>query len=532
MMTPARHRLGVVAEALARDRLPGPATAVFTLTAATPLLVVSGLVPTGWAQTGVMGLPGAFVILGLVLIVASAGYVAMSRYVVNAGAFYSYVALGLGKAYGVAAAFLAVVAYTMLYLGLYGIFGVVAQGVFRAPFGIMADWWVYAAVAWAVIAAMGVLRIDLSGKVLGVLLAAEVAVMVIVAGANLGHPAAGVVSAAAFRPRSVFVAGAGTAFVIAITAFTGFEIAPVFGEEARRPRRTVPAVTYASLIVMTVLYAITTWSMSVAAGPRNVVATARRDGPEMFFEQAARTLGGNRLVVDIGHALLLTSVFAAMASYQNLLARYLFALGREGVLPRVLGRTYLRTGAPGIASLAQSVTTAVILGAYVVNGWDPLRQLFFWLGTTGGLGVLMLLTAVSLAAFAFFRRDRRDESAWSRIVAPVIATAALGFVAYLTLAGYPGLLNVAGDDPVRWILPGCYVLAALIGFGWAAILRRHRPTVYASIGHGAAAGLTLPALAGGPALQLPSGRADALPEQRRSSVESAVRSTSHRRRGR
>ena len=70
---------------------------------------------------GVTGFPIAFIIVALLLALFAVGYVAMSRHVTNAGAFYTYVTHGLGKPVGVAAAWVALLAYSALQIGLYGI---------------------------------------------------------------------------------------------------------------------------------------------------------------------------------------------------------------------------------------------------------------------------------------------------------------------------------------------------------------------------------------------------------------------------
>ena len=108
--------------------------------------------------------------------------------------------------------------------------------------------------------------------------------------------------------------------------------------------------------------------------------------------------------MTIGQALFLTSLLAAMISFHNTTARYAFALGRERVLPAVFGQTSPRTGAPRVASLAQSVLGLVVIVLYAVAGWDPLVQLFFWGGTAGGFGVLLLIATTSVAVIAFFAR--------------------------------------------------------------------------------------------------------------------------------
>ena len=113
-------RSDVVARTLARNRLGVPSVVFFVMSAAAPLTVAAGLVTTGYAVTGVQGIPLAFVVVGAVLAVFAVGYVAMARYVANAGAFYAYVAQGLGRPLGVGAAWVALVAYNALQVGLYG----------------------------------------------------------------------------------------------------------------------------------------------------------------------------------------------------------------------------------------------------------------------------------------------------------------------------------------------------------------------------------------------------------------------------
>lgn len=115
-LTASEARPSNVTAALARDRLGVPAIIFFVMSAATPLTVVAG----------VTGIPLAFLIVAIVLGVFSVGYVAMARHVANAGAFYAYVAQGLGRPLGVAAAWIALLAYNALQVGLYGAIGAAA----------------------------------------------------------------------------------------------------------------------------------------------------------------------------------------------------------------------------------------------------------------------------------------------------------------------------------------------------------------------------------------------------------------------
>jgi amino acid transporter len=474
----------VVTATLAKDRLGVFSVIMFAMTAAAPLLVVGGLVTSGWAATGIIGLPLAFVVIGLALAVFSVGYVAMARHVTNAGAFYSYIARGGSKSLGVGASFIAVLAYNLLQIGLYGAFGVFAQGFLTEKLSWTLHWWAYALIAWAVVALMGALRVDINSRILAVLLAVEVLVVIIFDIVDLGHPHGGTVSLTTFAPHNLFVTGVGAAFAIAVTGFTGFEAAPVFSEESRHAKRTVPAATYLAIAVMGILYAITAWSIAVGDGANNVVADARKSQSSLIFDVAGRVLGANSFIVNLGNILLLTSVFAALVSFHNSVTRYSFALGRERVLPAALGRTRPRSGAPLVASIVQSTLALIVILTYAINGWDPLLKLFFWLGTTGGFGILILLVATSISVIKFFAKDHAGETIWTRIIAPLIATIVLGYVAYETLNAY-GLLLDSPTSPARWILPTLYVIAAAIGIIWAYILRSTKPDIYAAIGLGA-----------------------------------------------
>src|SRR5919198_3272946 len=100
-----------IVTALAADRLGVPSVVYFVLSAAAPLTVVAGVVTTGYAVTGITGLPVAFVVIGAVLALFCVGYVSMARRVANAGAFYAYISQGIGRPVGVAGAWVAVVAY-------------------------------------------------------------------------------------------------------------------------------------------------------------------------------------------------------------------------------------------------------------------------------------------------------------------------------------------------------------------------------------------------------------------------------------
>jgi amino acid transporter len=252
----------------------------------------------------------------------------------------------------------------------------------------------------------------------------------------------------------------------------------VLGEEVKNARRTVPAATYTALGMIAVVYAGASWAMAAHTGASHVVAAAAAQGPGLLFG-----LSGNTALSQAAQVLFVTSLFAAALAFHNACWRYAFALGRENVLPAALGRTG-GNNIPKAASLAQSVTALVVIVACALTHQNPMARLFFWGGTTGGLGIIVLLAATSIAVIVFFARDPRGQNTWRRLTAPAFAAIVLTAIGVLAVQHYAILLGVPPGDPAAWALPACYGVVAAAGLGWALVLKTRRPRVYAAIGLG------------------------------------------------
>jgi amino acid transporter len=473
-----------MSRALARDRLGIPAVLAFILAGVAPLTVAAGVIPSAYATTGLTGIPAAFLAVAVVLALFATGYMAMARRITNAGAFYAFIARGLGRVPGTAAALVALAAYSLLQVALYGAFGPAAASQ-AAGLGVDAPWWAWALAAWAVITVLGLLRVDITGKVLGVLTGLEIVVIAAEAVSGLASPADGHVSLATLSPSALGSAGFGTAGVLAVVAvlgFTGFEQAPVLAEEARQPRRTIPVTTYLALGVIGVVYAGSALAMAAHSGDRHVVAAAAAQGPGLLFG-----LGGGPLP-QAAQWLFLTSLFAAMLAFHNTVWRYAFALGREGVLPGRLSRTGANN-IPKTASLTQSATGLAVIAGFALAGAQPMQDLFFDLGTTGGFGLLLLYALTSAAVIVFFARNPGPETAWARLIAPALAAILLTGIAVLAISHYGILLGVAPGSAAAWALPAGYGVIAAAGLAWGLILKSRRPHVYQAIGLGAHAAI-------------------------------------------
>ncbi|KDN77924.1 APC family permease [Streptomyces olindensis] len=475
--------------ALRADRLGTGGLLLSVLAATAPLMVVAGVMPTTFAVMGIVGQPLLFVVLGVVLILFSIGYAEMSRHVHNAGAFYAYISRGLGGTAGAGAALVALVAYNALQIGIYGIFGFEVSGLLATYAEIEVAWWIPALVAALAVGLLGWLKIDVNARVLGVLLVIEVLLVVVFDVAALADPGKEGLSLHAFNPDTLTGAGVGTALCFCIAAFLGFEQAPVYAEETSRPHVLVPRVMFLAVGGVAVFFALSSWALTVATGPSAIVGTSQKQSAGLLFFLTESRLGGT--FTDVLHVLFVTGMFAALLSFHNVVARYAFAMGREGLLPAAFGRTSGTSGAPGTGSLLQTVVAVVVVIAFAVaddkpvgDPTAPVLHLFTWFGNIGALGVIVLMAAASLSVVVFFvRRGAAGAQAW-RLVTSALAGIALLVIAGYTVKDFEVLVGAGPDSSLSWVLPGTIGLALVAGLVLGLVLRARAPEKHARIGLG------------------------------------------------
>ncbi len=484
------------AAGLHRRALGVPDLVFFIVAASAPLTAVAGGQAVTYLVTGNQGIPLLFIPLGIVLGIFAVGYAAMSRHVADAGAFYTYVVRGLGRIPGVGAAFVALVSYNAMQIGIYGLFGV-AMGAFASDkLGITLEWYWWCLIAGAIIGVLGVLRIDLNARVLAVLLCLEVLVVALFDLVVAADPGPQGLSGAGFSLGNATGSALGAALVFSVASFVGFESAAIYSEECKDPKRTVARATFIAVAVVAVFYALSSWMLANAVGPDSIVnpdalvklGFTTPDGSAPDPTTVLIGSGASRLGAfwgDSASLLFATSLFAALLSFHNAVARYVFALGREGVFPRAFG-TVNRAGAPALASIAQSALAFMVVGLFAVLGEDPVLKLFTWLTNLGALGVIVLMTMTSFAVVAFFRRRPvRELGVWRTLVAPVVAGLALVAILVLGVANFNVLITSSTDAPtatISVVLPLVVFGSGIAGLLVAAVLRGRAPERYARIG--------------------------------------------------
>lgn len=138
-----------------RGNLGVPAIVFMVVAAAAPLGLIGGVVPLGLASGNGAGFPATFIASTVILLLFAVGFTALTPYVEDAGAFFSYVRKALGFPAGIGVAFVALISYVALEAGVYGLLGPAGGAAFELFGGAVLPWWVFAAVAFAVTTFLG-----------------------------------------------------------------------------------------------------------------------------------------------------------------------------------------------------------------------------------------------------------------------------------------------------------------------------------------------------------------------------------------
>ncbi|WAC69426.1 APC family permease [Microbacterium sp. SL75] len=453
--------------------------------AASPLTVVGGAGPLGILIGNGVGYPALYAVSAVILLLFAVGLAAMTRHVPRPGAFFTYIGYGLGRPSGLAAAWTAILTYTTIQVAVYGYVGYLLEITIVSVGGPDLPWWLYALATVALVGILGYRHIDLSSKVLGVLLIAEVAIVLVLVGAVVATGGPEGLSLAPFEPANIASGSPGVGLMFAIAAFIGFEATAIFRDEARDPDRTIPRATYGAVIGIGVFYTVSTWGLVMAWGPNGVLAAAAENPATLMLRTVALYLGTvGEVIVNV---LLLTSMFACVLSFHNVLTRYQHAMSSAGVLPEAVSGVHARHLSPHVSSIVQTVTAGVLLAAFALLGLDPLLQVFTWLSGVATVAIVILMAVTSVAVIVYFSRNRQDRRPWNTMIAPALGFVGLAISAVVIVAYFPvmvGDVDAQGAPSfgaVTWALLALVVVVPVFGYAQAAWIRRRRPAAYAKL---------------------------------------------------
>ena len=361
----------------------------------------------------------ALVIVAVLMAMIATGYKRLGERMRDAGSSYAWIRAAFGPAGGAYGAWILLVANMFAILATALPAGTYALDLLRPGLATNALAVALAACGWIVGAALLLwygLR-PTAMLALGLLIA-EVVVLAAAALASAGHARP---DAVAFTGAPVAWGGIVSAIVLGIWLIDGWESSASTAEEAQGEPSAPGAGALVALGLTTALLLAATWAFTrIGSG----AGFAAHQGDALAYVGGLLGGGWTKLL----SVTVLVSLAASLQTTLVYLSRSVYAMGRDGLLPRAVGDLDHR--AEPAASIV--LITVLSVGFTLAAGVSPTANdafQFVLKGTSWFIGLLFVLTAA--AAVRVFASERTAR--WPGVVLPGVAGVALGAILLLAL---------------------------------------------------------------------------------------------------
>jgi amino acid transporter len=393
-----------------------------------------------------------------------------SRVQPSTGGFITFVGKTFGGASAVTTALLAGAGYIIAISSVVVISGGFLSLTLNYYLSWNVPWVVFSVLLTAGAMVMMFRGVAVSTKLAGFFFAFEMLVLLIVAVATLikngGH-----LSAAPFEPKNITngFSGLAAGFPLAVYLFIGWENSAALAEETGNPRRNVPRAVFMSIALMAATYLLLAFS-TVIGFHDDGKALGNASIP--FISVAHGVTAGLAFIAYLAG---MTSTLGVLIAAVNSQCRLIFNAGREGLLPRWIGKVH-----PTRLTPVNAIITFIAIASVIIAGW----ALGHWIGGSSGslsaqnyfnesgtMGTILILVVYFLANLAlpfYYRKYRPSEfNVVKHAVLPVLGMAAIGVpVYYLCKPGQP--------DPYNWF-PYAALGVLVVAVGYAIVLTRRDP---------------------------------------------------------
>lgn len=405
-LPPATELTAQVTEGRFKRVLGTPSLALFGLVYMVPLTVFTtyGVVTT---LTGGR-VADAYIITLVVMIFTARSYARMSAAMPYSGSAYVYTQQSMGGAVGFLVGWSLLLDYLFLPMINY-----LVVGLYLSEYFPSVPMWVWIVVAIALVTVLNIVGIVSVARANFVIIAVQTIFVVAFVGLGLATAFGGQADLLApFTGDGSEVAGQAAplfngAAILALS-FLGFDSVSTLSEEARDPERTVPRAIMIVTIGAGLLFILLAY-VSTLVHPSSSFENPDTAGVEVIGVLA------DWLAVFFVAGYVAGATGSALTS-QASVARILFAMGRDGVLPRaVFGHLNKRFGTPVVAIC---IVSAVSLLAIVIDLTTLANMISF--------GALIAFSFVNLSVLIHFWVRQKERAGWAwlnNLVLPLIGVA-------------------------------------------------------------------------------------------------------------
>jgi amino acid transporter len=400
-----------------------------------------------------------------------------SRAQPSTGGFITFVGKTFGGTSAVTTALLCGAGYIIAISSVLVISGGFLSMMLNYYLGWNVPWIIFSVLLTAGAVAMMIRGVAVSTKLAGFFFGFEMVVLLIVAVATLIKNG-GTLSLAPFDPHHINggFSGLAAGFPLAIYLFIGWENSAALAEETGNPRRNVPRAVFLSVAIMAATYLLLAYS-TVSGFRDNGTALANASIP--FINVAHGVVA---FLAFIAYLAGMTSTLGVLIAAVNSQCRLVFNAGREGLLPRWIGKVDPVRRTPINAIFAFVGIASVIVLGWAIGHWvggsgGSLNALNYFTesGTMGTILILVVYFLANLALPFYYRRYRPSEfSVVKHLVLPILGMAAIAVPVYYLCK--PGQAN-----PYDWF-PYAALGIVIISVIYAAVLTRRDPALGDRVG--------------------------------------------------
>jgi amino acid transporter len=400
-----------------------------------------------------------------------------SRAQPSTGGFITFVGKTFGGTSAVTTALLCGAGYIIAISSVLVISGGFLSMMLNYYLGWNVPWIIFSVLLTAGAVAMMIRGVAVSTRLAGFFFGFEMLVLVIVAVATLIKNG-GSLSFAPFEPRNITggFSGMAAGFPLAIYLFIGWENSAALAEETGNPRRNVPRAVFLSVAIMAATYLLLAYS-TVSGFRDNGTALANASIP--FINVAHGVVA---FLAFIAYLAGMTSTLGVLIAAVNSQCRLVFNAGREGLLPRWIGKVDPVRRTPINAIFAFVGIASVIVLGWAIGHWvggssGSLNALNYFTesGTMGTILILVVYFLANLALPFYYRKYRPSEfSVVKHLVLPILGMAAIAVPVYYLCK--PGQAN-----PYDWF-PYAALGIVIISVIYAAVLTRRDPALGDRVG--------------------------------------------------
>src|SRR5215210_2761860 len=417
-------------------------------------------------------MPLAMVFSFAVVFLVALGFSQLAGRTASAGSVYAFISNAINPRTGFMGMWLFIIGYGIFEAATYSIFGAFASEELNRIFGLSVPWVVPFFVIAGLVYTLSVLGITQSIRGGLIFLAYEIIVVSIMLLAVIFQGGAEGNTLSVFNPAAGSgIGGVFLGMIFGIMSFVGWKAAASLGEETRNPYRSIPRALLGAVALIGTYYVFVTYAATIGFGPSGMDDFAKDTA---WFDTLTRKFLGDSWAPFVGIAAL-TGAIASAIGIHNSTVRLLYALGRDGVLPRAFARVHPTRRSPWFAATAQagfSVVLGLIFG-YLVFG-DPATT-YGYFGGLGTLAVLFVYIFINVSVFLYFyRKERESFSVVRHALIPLVTTAAVGLPIYGPVYPVP--------DPQYNLWPYLIAAWALIGLAILFIISRRRPDLIETMG--------------------------------------------------